>query len=158
MASNKVRVKNEPIYDSQLISETKETSNNQPNRTQSNNNHLIKYKRKSISINDYKRTRESISNDDNPNNEQPNKRRRQSIVAMRIKEEPIDIEMQTSKSHIESRSEEEVEIKAEEKFSATEEFINKTSIAFLNEETTTSTEVIPTTSNSQSNNKLEKSK
>ena len=77
----------------------------------------------------------------------------QSIVSMRIKEEPIDIEMKTSKSHIESRSEEEVEIKTEEKFSATEEFINKTSIAFLNEDT-------PTTSNRQSNksNKLEKSK
>ena len=46
--------------------------------------------------------------------------------------------MQTSSFQIESRSED-VEIKAEkeEKFSAREEFANKISIAFLNEETTT---------------------
>ena len=95
MDTNEVRVKNEPIYDSQSIPQNKEASlsNSLPNRTQSNE-------------------------------------------AIRIKEEPIDIEMKTSKSQIESRSEEEVEIKTEEKFSATEEFINKTSIAFLNEETT----------------------
>ena len=147
MALNEVRVKNEPIYDSQSISETRETK------------HLIKHERKSISINDSKLTRESISSD-HSNNEQPNKDKRQLIDSMRIKEEPIDIEMKKSKSHIESRSEEEVEIKAEEKYSATEEFINKTSIAFLNEETTTSIEDTPTTSNSQSikSNKLEKSK
>ena len=34
---------------------------------------------------------------------------------------------------------EEIEVKAEEKFSATEEFANKSSIAFLNEETTKAT-------------------
>ena len=34
--------------------------------------------------------------------------RNQSNVAMKIKKEPIDSEIQTSKSHIESRSEEEV--------------------------------------------------
>ena len=51
--------------------------------------------------------------------------------AMKVKEEPKDIEMQTSKSHI--------EVKAEEKFSKTEEFINKISIAYLNEEPTQST-------------------
>ena len=39
-------------------------------------------------------------------------------------ERPLTTLMQTSKSHIESRSEEEVEIKTEEKFSATEEFNN----------------------------------
>ena len=57
----------------------------------------------------------------------------------KVKEERLDIEMQTtSKSQIESISEE-VEVKAEEKFSSTEEFANKASIAFLNEETTTTT-------------------
>ena len=85
MASFEVRVKNEPICDSQSISDKRE------------------------------------------------------VLAMKVKEEQIDIEMQTSKSHIESRSEE-VELKAEEKFSASEEFTNKTSIqtvsiAFLNKET-----------------------
>ena len=40
----------------------------------------------------------------------------------KVKEEPIDIE-----------------VKAEEKFSSTEEFANKASIAFLNEETTQET-------------------
>ena len=107
--SDQVRVKNEPIFDSQSI----------------------KHERKSIQINDSKRTRESISSDDNPNSEQPNKRKRQSIVAMGIKEEPIDSEIQTSKSQIE------VKVEKEEKFSATEEFANKASIAFLNEEETT---------------------
>ena len=43
--------------------------------------------------------------------------------AMKVKEEPIDMP-------------EEVEIKAEEKFSATEEFANKILIAFFNEEPT----------------------
>ena len=47
--------------------------------------------------------------------------------SMKVKEEPIDSE----KSLIESMTEE-----VEEKFSAREEFANKTSIAFLNEETT----------------------
>ena len=146
MDTNEVRVKNELIYDSQSIPQNKEatSSNSQPNNTQSNNIHLIKNERQSIPINDSKRTREDISSDEN---------KTKSIVAMRIKEEPIDSEIQTSKSRIESISKE-VEIKAEEKFSATEEFINKTSIAFLNEEDTQKT------SSSQSNktNKLEKSK
>ena len=139
MASNEVRVKNEPIYDHESISETRVTnsSQNQPNRTQSNNKHLIKHEKQSISINDSKRTRESIPNDDQPNNEQPNKLRRQSIKSNKVKEEPKDFEIQTSKSQVEVKAEE------EEKFSAREEFItNKISIAFLNEE-------IP--SNSQSN-------
>ena len=42
-----------------------------------------------------------------------------------------------------------VEVKVEEKFSATEEFANKISIAFLNEETNTNK---PTTSNNKINN------
>ena len=54
--------------------------------------------------------------------------KRQSIL---VKEEPIDIEMQTSKYQI--------EVKVEEKFSAIEEFANKASFAFLNEETTSTT-------------------
>ena len=152
MDTNEVRVKNEPIYDSQSIQQNKEATSrkNQPNKTQSNNMQLIKNERESIPINDSKRTREEISSDEH---------KRKSIVAMRIKEEPIDSEMQTSKSHIESMSKE-VEIKTEQKFSEMQEFVNKTSIAFLNEETTTLTEDTPTTSNSQSNksNKLEKSK
>ena len=74
--SNEVRVKNEPICDSQSIPDTKEA------KRQSN----------------------------------------------KVKEEPIDTDIQTAKSQ--------VEVKAEEKFSATEEFANKTSIAFLNEQTT----------------------
>ena len=95
MASEEVRVKNEPICDSQSISQTKK--------------------------------------------------------ANKVKEEPIDIEMQTSKSHIKSMSEE-VELKAEEKFSASEEFTKKTSIqtvsiAFFNEETNSNQ---ATTSKSQS--------
>ena len=53
-----------------------------------------------------------------------------------VKEEPIDSEIQKpSNAHIDLASEE-FEVKTEEKFSATEEFANKTSIAFLNEETT----------------------
>ena len=56
----------------------------------------------------------------------------------KLKKEPKDNEIQTSKSHIKSTSEE-VEIKAEEKFSAAEEFTNKISIAFINEETTQAT-------------------
>lgn len=102
--SNEVRVKNEPICESQSIPDTKEA-------------------------------------------------KRQSILVI---EEPIDIEMKTSKSQIESNSEE-VEIKTEEKFSATEEFANKDLIAFLNEETTARTSDNnpitnqATTSNSQPN-------
>ena len=159
--SNEVSVKNEPINDSLSISQKIETtsSNNHPNRTQLNNKHIIKHERKSISINDNKRERESISSDDIPNNEESNNRKKQSIVAMKIKEEPIDSVMKKSIFHVESMSKE-VEIKSEEKFSVTEEFINKTSIAFLNEETTTSTEDTRKTSNSQTikTNKLEKSK
>ena len=106
-ASNEVRVKDEPIYDSQSISDTRKAtlSNNKPNKI--TNNEI---------------SREDISSDD-----QTNKRKRQS---MKVKEEPIDIEMQTSK---------EIVVKSEEKFSATEEFANKRSIAFLNEEETTTT-------------------
>ena len=53
----------------------------------------------------------------------------------KVKEEPIDIEIETSKSQI--------DVKAEKKFSETEEFANKTSIqtasiAFLNEDTNNS--------------------
>ena len=59
----------------------------------------------------------------------------QTKKAPKVKEEPIDIEIKTSKSHIDSRSEE-VKVKAEEKFSVTEELVNKASITFLNEETT----------------------
>ena len=45
---------------------------------------------------------------------------KKEVLEMKVKEEPIDIEIQAE---------------AEEKFSATEEFVNKISIAFLNEET-----------------------
>ena len=115
MATNEVRVKNKPIFDSQSIPQNKEAilSNSLRNMTQSNK-------------------------------------------AIRIKEEPIDIEMQTSKSHIESMSKE-VEIKTEQKFSEMQEFINKTSIAFLNEETTTSNSQSNKT-NKKNKNKLVKSK
>jgi hypothetical protein len=65
------------------------------------------------SVKQEKQSREDISIDD-----QPNKRKRQS---MKVKED------RKSKSHI---------VKVEEKFSSTEEYANKTSIAFLNEETT----------------------
>ena len=63
--------------------------------------------------------------------------------AIKVKEEPLDIG---------------VKAEIEEKYSASEEFANKTSIAFLNEETTTSTEDTPTTSNSQSNKRQKKNK
>ena len=78
---------------------------------------------------------------------------RQSIL---VKEEPIDNEIQTSKYQ--------VEVKVEEKFSATEEFANKASIAFLNEETTSDNNPInnqATTSDKtrkRKTNKLQKSK
>ena len=84
----------------------------------------------------------------------------QNNISMKIKEEPIDIEMQTSKSKIKSRSEE-VEIKAGEKFSATEEFANKTSIAFLNEDktvTSSDSDNYPRTSNSQTKKSQKKNK
>ena len=118
--SNEVRVKDEPICYSQSISETREASlrNNQSNKTRSSDKQSFKQE---------KHSRDAISSDD-----QPNKRKRQS---MKVKEEPIDSETQKPKSHIESRSEK-VEVKVEEKFSAEEEFANKTSIAFLNEEAT----------------------
>ena len=149
MDSNEVRVKNEPIYESQSILETSDT--NQANSLQSNNKHLIKHERKSISVNDNKQTGEAISSDENPNNEQSNKRKRQSKTSMRIKEEPIDIGNKTSKSHIDVKAEE------EEKFSATEEFVNKASITFLNEETkVTSIDNHPKTINSQTNNPQKK--
>ena len=107
--SNKVRVKDEPIFYNQSISQTKKDT------------------------------------------------------CKKVKKEPIENEMQTPKSQIESNSEE-VEVKAEEKFSATEEFANKTSIAFLNEETTSDNNPInnqATTINKTRNrktNKLQKSK
>ena len=100
---NELRLKKDPIcYDSQSILQTREEATN-------------------------KRTREDTSI-----NDQPNKRKRQSIVAIKVKEEPSK----------------EIVVKAEEKFSTTEEFANKRSIqsvsvAFLNEEKT---------SNSQSTN------
>ena len=57
---------------------------------------------------------------------------------MKIKKEPIDIEIQTSSFQIESSSEDaEIKAEKEEKFWAREEFANKISIVFLNEETTT---------------------
>ena len=107
--SYEVRVKEEPICYSQSISDTIEakSSDNQQYKTGSNDKQSIKQE---------KRTREDISVGD-----QPNKIKRQSILANKVKEEP------KSKSHI---------LKVEEKFSTTEEFANKTSIAFLNEETT----------------------
>ena len=121
-ASNEVKVKNEPIFDSQSISDTRKAtlSNDNPIK-KTYIEHSIKHEKK-FPISDSKSSREDISSDD-----QPNKRKRQS---MNVKEEPIDIEMQTSK---------EIVVKSEEKFSATEEFANKTSIAFLNEEETTTT-------------------
>ena len=74
--SNEVKVKNEPICDSQSIPETIETTSNN------------------------------------------------------VKKEPIDNEMQTSNCQIESTSEE-FEVKVEEKFSATEELVNKASDRFF---------------------------
>ena len=55
----------------------------------------------------------------------------QTKKSNKVKEEPIDIEMKTFNSQIEVKAEE----LEEEKFSSTEEFTNKISIAFLNEET-----------------------
>lgn len=143
--SNEVRVKDEPIYDSQSFSDTRKATlrSNKPNNI-TNNDWSIKHERQFIPISESKRTREDISIDDE---EKPNKRKKQS---MKIKEEPIDNETQTSK---------EIFIKAEEKFSATKELAYKTSIqtvsiAFLNkdETSTTTSDINPTTSINQPNN------
>ena len=130
-ASNEVRVKDELIDNTLSISaKVKEEpigieatlSSNKPNKI-TNNKQSIKHEREFIPISDSKRTREDISSDD-----QPNKRRRESISTMKVKVEPTSIEIQRSKE-IGLKTEE------EEKFSEREEFTNKTSIAFLNEET-----------------------
>ena len=120
---NEVTVKDEQIDDSQSISDT--SSNNKPKKIIENLS--IKHERQFIpkpKRETTKRNREDMSIDD-----QPDKRKRQSI---KVKVEPIDSEMETSKTQI--------EVKAEEKFSAAEEFANKSSIhsvsiGFLNEET-----------------------
>ena len=126
-ALSEVRVKDEQIDDSQSISDTRKEAtsrNNQPNKI-TNNEQSIKHEREFIPISETnKRTREYMSIDDQP------KLKRQSVLVNKVKEEPIDIEMQTSQ---------EIVVKSEEKFSATQEFENKTSIAFLNEEETTTT-------------------
>ena len=115
-ASKEVRVKDEPIYDSQSISDPRETtlSSNKPKKI-TNNEQSIKQERQFIPISDSKMTREDISSD-----EQPNKRKRQS---MKVKAEK------------------------EEKFSTTGEFANKISIDFLNEETTNSSNDVNLTIN-----------
>ena len=77
-------------------------------------------------ISDSKRKREDISFDDE---KKPNKRKRLSKLSTKVKEEPKDIEIQSKSEEVEVKAEE------EEKFSAREEFTNKISIAFLNEET-----------------------
>lgn len=106
--SKEVRVKKEPIYNSQSISQTREAT------MRSNYDQSIKQERQLIDISDRKRTRESSSN-----YQQPNKRIKQS---MKVKEEPIDNE--------------EIEVKAEEKFS-NKRSTQIVSIAFLNQQTTT---------------------
>ena len=123
--SNEVRVKDEQIDDSQSIPDTRKTtsSNNKPKMIIANLS--IKHERQFIP----KRETTKRNREDMPIDDQPNKRKRQSI---KVKVEPIDSEMETSKTQI--------EVKAEEKFSATEEFANKSSIhsvsiGFLNEET-----------------------
>ena len=83
---------------------------NDPSTLRLNKEQSIKQESQPIPISDSKRTRQDISID-----YPPNKRKRQS---MKVKEEPID----------------QVEVKDEEKLSATEEF-STTSIAYLNEET-----------------------
>ena len=105
--SNEVRVKDEPIFDSQSISETREEailSNNQPNKL-ANKEQSIKHEKQFIVPKCKMNNREDISSHDE---EQPNKRKRTSI---KVKNEPIETD--------------------------TEEFVSKTSIAFLNEEETT---------------------
>ena len=134
--SNKVRVKDEPICEDQSSSDNREearssNSINQP-KNFTNKDQSIKHERdlEFIPISDSKRTRDDIWSDDRPNN-----RKRQS---MKVKEEPIDIVVKDEK---------------EEKLSTTEEFANKISIAFLNEETNTNQ---PTTSNNEPNNPTNK--
>ena len=149
MATNEVRIKNEPIHYSESILVSK-SSNKQQNKNRSNDFQLIKHERESKQQkNEIKRTRESISSDDNPNNEQPSKRRRQSIEATKIKEETIEIEIQTFKSQM--------EIKAEKEELANKTSIQTVSIAFLSEETTvTSFNNQATTNNSEMNNPQKK--
>ena len=123
-ALNEVRVKDEQIDDSQSISDT--SRNNRPNNKITNNKQSIKHEREFIPISETnKRTREDMSIDDQP------KHKRQSLLENKLKEEPIDCEIQTSIDIVVKTE--------EEKFSAREEFSNKTSIAFLNEEETTTT-------------------
>ena len=129
-ASNEVRVKDELIDDTQSILDTRKEatlSKKQPNKItgRSNNSQSIKH--------------EKQWNDDHSK-----KPKRHSIVAKKVKEEPKDLEIEASK---------EIEVKAEEKYSATEEFSNKTSIAFLNEEKATNQ---PTNSNTNTNNSRNK--
>ena len=113
-----MRVRDEPIYDRQSISDTRKATLNsiKPNKI-TINEQSIKHERESIPISDRKRTREDISSDHQPNN-----RKRQSV---KVKEDPIE------------STPEEVEINAvkDEKFSSIEKFPNKISIAFLNKET-----------------------
>ena len=92
----------------------------------SNYDQPMKHERQLIHIADRKRTREAISSDSS-NYQQLNKRKRQSI---KVKEEQIEIEMQTSK---------EIQVKTE------------TSIAFLNKETTISSDIHSNSSNTKTN-------
>ena len=103
--SKEVRVKKDPIFDSQSISETREAT------MRSNYEQTIKIEKESIQIIDRKRNREDISSD-----VQLNKRIRQS---MKVKEDVEDV-------------------KTEEKF-AKKTSIQSVWIAFLNEESTTTT-------------------
>ena len=144
-ASNELKVKYEPIYKSQSINRK---ASNKPNRI-TKNEQSIKDESQFIQISHSKRKREDISRDN-----QPNKFIRQPKLEKKVKEEPKDGEIQTSKSQIEFTSEEE-EIKEEEKFSAREEFANKISIASLNEETTNQA---PTSNNEPNNPTNKKSK
>lgn len=72
-ASEEVIVKNEPIFDSQSISEATLRSN-QPNK-RTNNKQSIKQETQTIEISDSKRTREDIQID---------------YQSMKVKDEPID--------------------------------------------------------------------
>ena len=103
--SKEVRVKKDPIFDSQSISETREAT------MRSNYEHTIKIEKESIQIIDRKRNREDISSEN-----QPNKRKRQST---KVKEDVEDV-------------------KTEEKL-AKKTSIQSVWIAFLNEESTTTT-------------------
>ena len=84
-------------------------------------NSLLKQEKQSIPITDSKRS-ENHSN----------KPKRQSIIVNKVKVEPIDNDMQTSKSHIKVKAE---EINRTSVQSASVAFL-KTSIAFLNNNTT----------------------